>query len=68
MTGAQLLTCITNGAVDPASVAAEMGVAECFAADGVACIPWYLVKDRSGAVSLPLRTLLLEGNGAGAAH
>jgi glutamate-1-semialdehyde 2,1-aminomutase len=41
-------------------IAAEMGVAECFAAGGVACSPWYLVKDRSGAVSLPLRTLFLE--------
>ncbi len=36
------------------------GMGEFFRAEGVACSPQYVVKDASGQVSLPLRTLFLQ--------
>ena len=41
-------------------IAKELGIGDCFYAEGVPCSPGYMTKDRSGAVSLPLRTLFSQ--------
>lgn len=41
-------------------ISREMGMLDSFYAEGVACSPAYTVKDNSGAISLPLRTLFAQ--------
>lgn len=42
------------------AIAKELGVEKEFEASGVACSPYYATRDRSGQVSLPLRTLFSQ--------
>ncbi|WP_018693931.1 glutamate-1-semialdehyde 2,1-aminomutase [Algicola sagamiensis] len=41
-------------------LAEQKGIAHCFEAGGVACSPWYITKDHTGQISMPLRTLFSQ--------
>ena len=42
------------------AIARSLGIADCFALEGVPCSPGYVTRDRNGQVSLPLRTLFSQ--------
>jgi glutamate-1-semialdehyde 2,1-aminomutase len=42
------------------SIAAELGISDCFIAEGYPCSLNYITRDKSGAVSLPFRTLFAQ--------
>lgn len=41
-------------------LARAIGIGDCFVMSGFPCSPYYTIRDRDGAVSLPLRTIFLQ--------